>query len=448
MPVGARSGDESAGTRLLMDMRADDDARIRRLAAMAVRAELGGQAAEAARLWRLAETEGPQHPLVVNEAARRLLLAGDAAAARTLLERAVAASPGEAPLWLNLAAALRGLGRPAEEMAALDKALAIEPRQPRALLQKASLLELQGQPRAAAASYRNALQTLPPGIELPPAMVPAVQHARERVAANNRALEAFLDERLRAVRARHPAAGFARAERCLATLLQRTPIYRQQPTFLHFPQLPAIEFYERADFPWLDSIEAATDEIRAELLAVLVDGPQALEPYVALPGGVPVDQWRELNHSRRWGVYFLWKEGTPYPEHIARCPRTVAALAPWPRCTIPGCAPTAVFSILEAGTRIPPHTGVNNARLVVHLPLIVPPGCGFRVGGERREWQPGRALVFDDTIEHEAWNDSDVPRAVLIFDIWSPYLSAAERDMVGAIAGGVGDYYGGSPGGL
>ena len=77
-----------------------------------------------------------------------------------------------------------------------------------------------------------------------------------------------------------------------------------------------------------------------------------------------------------------------------------------------------------------PHTGVTNTRLTVHLPLIVPPGCGFRVGATTREWLPGKAWVFDDTIQHEAWNLSDTPRAILIFDIWNPLLSAAERELV------------------
>jgi aspartate beta-hydroxylase len=76
------------------------------------------------------------------------------------------------------------------------------------------------------------------------------------------------------------------------------------------------------------------------------------------------------------------------------------------------------------------------------LPLIVPPGCGFRVGAERREWHPGKAFVFDDTMEHEAWNDSDTPRAVLILDVWSPLISAAERDLVRSLTVGVGEWYG------
>jgi aspartyl/asparaginyl beta-hydroxylase (cupin superfamily) len=86
--------------------------------------------------------------------------------------------------------------------------------------------------------------------------------------------------------------------------------------------------------------------------------------------------------------------------------------------------------VLAPRTRIPPHTGVTNARATVHLPLVVPPGCGFRVGPETREWVPGSAWVFDDTIEHEAWNESDLPRLILIFDVWNPLLSREETAFV------------------
>src|SRR5262249_17050879 len=185
---------------------------------------------------------------------------------------------------------------------------------------------------------------------------------------------------------------------------------------------------------------AASGAIRDEFLNVLADGPAAFEPYVAFREGVPVDQWRELNHSRRWSVYYLWHEGVAIEDHIARCPRTVAALEGWPRWDAKG--PTVVFSVLDAKTRIPAHTGVYNTRLTVHLPLVIPPGCGLRVGAEQRGWNPGEAFVFDDSIEHEAWNASDVPRAVLIFDTWNPLLSAAERDLVRALVAGVDAYYG------
>ena len=86
--------------------------------------------------------------------------------------------------------------------------------------------------------------------------------------------------------------------------------------------------------------------------------------------------------------------------------------------------------MLKPRTRIPPHTGVTNTRAIIHLPLIVPPGCGFRVGGETRTWEEGVAFAFDDTIEHEAWNDGDDLRAVLIFDVWNPHLSERECDVL------------------
>jgi len=273
-------------------------------------------------------------------------------------------------------------------------------------------------------------------------MRPALQHARDVVEANNRSLETHLEQRLAALRGRHADASLSRFDQCLAILLQKQPIYRQQPTFLYFPHLPAIEFYERSEFPWLAAIEAATAPVRQELAAVLAQGATVLDPYVSMPRGTPLDQWAELNHSRKWGVYYLWHEGDAVPEHMAACPNTVAALDGWPRCEVPGCSPTAVFSILDAKTRIPPHTGVTNTRLIVHLPLVIPPGCGFRVGASRREWREGECFIFDDTIEHEAWNDSDVPRAVFIFDIWSPHLSPMERDLVRTATAAVGEYYG------
>ena len=66
----------------------------------------------------------------------------------------------------------------------------------------------------------------------------------------------------------------------------------------------------------------------------------------------------------------------------------------------------------------------------MHLPLIVPPGCAFRVGGETRPWVPGKVFAFDDSIEHEAWNDSDELRVILIFDMWNPHLSVAEQQLL------------------
>ena len=304
----------------------NDDRRIRYLIETAAQASASGRVQEADRLVRQAEAEAPRHPLVLNESARRLLLRGDAAGAYAQLVQAVKEDPSHASIWLNLAAALRGLKRTEEEMAAIDKVLALEPRNLRAMLQKASLQELQGQPRAAAMTYRYALQSVPSGALPPQSLRPVFQHAMQFVAANDKELEEFLEQRLKGLRERFKDEPLQRFERCLETLLRKKPVYRPQPSFMYFPRLPALEFYERSDFPWLDSIEAATDDIRAELIKVLQEGPSVLTPYVDIPQGMPLDQWRELNQSRRWGVYYLWQEGVAIPDHIARFPRTVAAL--------------------------------------------------------------------------------------------------------------------------
>jgi len=369
------------------------DQRIRALIASAKQSSERGRSREADQFLRQAEREAPRHPLVLNETALRLLGSGNQSGAVALLEQVVAAEPANPEVWFSLASALRSLNRIDEAAAALERSLAIDPLNLSALLEKAELQVLQCKPRAAAMSYRNALQLVPPGFKPPPWMTIQLQKAKEAVDVNNRALETYIDDELRQVRARYPNESLRRFDQCVETILQKRRIYRQQPTFMLFPELPTIEFYERHHFPWLDRVEAATDDIRAELLDVLSEENAELAPYVSKPPGTPVNQWREL-------------------------------------------------SVLDATTRIPPHTGTVNTRLVVHLPLIVPPGCGFRVGGQQREWHPGKAFVFDDSIDHEAWNDSDKPRAILIFNIWSPFLSAAERELTRTLTARIGEYYG------
>jgi len=99
-----------------------------------------------------------------------------------------------------------------------------------------------------------------------------------------------------------------------------------------------------------------------------------------------------------------------------------------------GTCPNVMFSVLHPKAKIPPHHGESNARLVAHLPLVVPEGCLFRVGYDNRRWVEGEVLIFDDTIEHEAWNDSDEIRVVMLFDVWNPLLSVEERAIVQKMA--------------
>ena len=420
---------------------AADNATVQRMIEASRAAGAAGRSGEADQLLTRVAQLAPAHPAVLNELGLRMMERGDAARARELFQRATQADPGHPMLWSNLASSLHALRLLPEELDAVERALVLEPRHLPALLQKGALLEASGDSRNAARAYRNALATMPRGAPPPQAMAGMIEHARAVIAQDDAALAAAIEGRLARLREQHGGGAQRRVERCIGLLTGARQRYESQPTFMYFPEIPAVEFFERSAFPWLEALEAAADEIRSELMSVLVSDREGLEPYVAFAEGTPLNQWKELNKSRRWSAYFLWNQSVPHPAHLARCPRTAEALRAVPQCEVAARAPTAYFSILEPRTRIPPHTGVTNTRAIVHLPLIVPTGCGFRVGSETREWVPGHAWVFDDTIEHEAWNDSDTPRAILILDVWNPFLSAAERELMRAASEVVATYY-------
>ena len=137
-----------------------------------------------------------------------------------------------------------------------------------------------------------------------------------------------------------------------------------------------------------------------------------------------------LLNNPAWSACYLWKKGALVENNAARCPNTLAALQHVPMPSIQNRCPSVLFSVLRPGAHIPPHNGLANTRLICHLPLIVPKGCRFRVGNETREWVEGKAWLFDDTIEHEAWNPSKETRVILLFDVWRPELTAHEQTLV------------------
>lgn len=418
-----------------------DETQLRSLLGSAEQALLQGRRSDALNLIAQLRASAHNQPEVLAACGMLLLRAGNAPEARALIEQAIAINPRNARYLVNLAVALRELKDSDGELRALDQALALDPYLFTANLQKGSLFELRGDTKRAAAAYHAALSSLRPGMELPGQLRPLLEHAQQVVRAQFRQLEEWLQSRLEPLRRQFAAEPQDRVDDCLATFLGKKRIFHSQPTMTYFPRLPAISFFERRDFPWVEALEAATAAIRDELGALLTEVPQDFTPYVNHAPGSPLGQWGELNNSKRWSALFLYKDGTAFNDNIARCPRTVAALAQAPQVKIPERGPTAFFSRLEPKTRIPPHTGSTNTRLTVHLPLIVPPGCGFRVGAEVREWQPGTALIFDDTIEHEAWNDSDQQRVILIFDIWNPLLSGAERELMTVATAGIAEFF-------
>lgn len=385
-----------------------------------------------------------EDPGALNSAGLRALGEGRASEAAALLRRAVAADPASALLWYNLSTALNaGGGTAAEESEALDAALDREPYLAHALLAKGRLLETAGDAAGALDHYRRLVAAVDPNERVGPGFALGLGHARSVIAAATAAMATRLDTALAPALADVPVEDSERFRHFVDTTLGRRRIYTHQPLVLHYPYLPAEQFLPRAHFPWLSRLEAATPAIRAELEALLAAGGEGFAPYVAYPRGAPVNQWAALNHNDAWAARFLIEHGADQPPMRAACPQTAALLDSLPLFDLKGRGPVAFFSLLKPRTRIPPHTGATNIRTIIHLPLIVPPGCGFRVGNDTRTWTPGAAFAFDDSIEHEAWNDSDELRAVLIIDTWNPHLAAAERDLlrryVAAVDGGAGD---------
>lgn len=407
-----------------------DDARIQRLLDAAVQERRAGRTAAAVQLFQDVLAQGGEHPKALNALGLNALESGAHDAAIGLLQRAIAADPTAPELWMNLARAHRERGDNAGEEAALNGALAIDQRYFMALVRMAELHERQGDSVRAAERWGGVL-AIAAGIDEPnDGLVAMLDHARNYVLRQRESFARTIDTGLTAERGALAAVDRRRVDACIDHALGRRTIYTNNCAGMHFPFLPADEFFPRQHFPWLAEIEAKTEVIRDELTAILAEDAALVRPYVAMAPGTPANKWSALDHSLQWGALHLWKDGRRDDAVCARAPQTAAAIEALPLSDLPQRTPTVFFSILQPGAHLPAHTGVSNVRAIVHLPLIVPTGCSFRVGGETRDWREGEAWVFDDTIEHEAWNRSEQMRAILIFDVWNPYITEHERGLL------------------
>ena len=372
------------------------------------------------------------------EALRR----GDPRKARASFESICAAGLADASTWLGLAQACRALKESTAAHTAVDKALSLDPRNLRALILKADHLVAEGDERSASSFYNVAVRIAPPAHELPAELRGEVGRARamcERYAAQ---YESFLRERLG--RGLEERASTTRFRHSLDILFGKKSIFFQQPKYFFFAELPQIQFYDRNAFPWLDKVEAATAEIRAELIEVMKD-QSVFKPYVQADARRPQTERRGMVNNPDWSAFYLLKDGEIVPENAARCPRTLQALADVPVPWLKNRSPSVLFSLLRPGAHIPPHNGLVNTRLICHLPLIVPSNCAFRVGNDIRVPVEGKAWVFDDTIEHEAWNRSDQPRVILLFETWRPELTGEERQLVSSMFEAIDSFSGQKP---
>lgn len=367
-----------------------------------------------------------EHLRAAIEALRR----GDGEAARRALEPMIAEQPRAIAALFLMAQAGRLAGDADGEAGAIDRLLAVDPGHLGALLMKGAAAERDGRPADAAVSYRTAVRVAASVGAAPPASLAGeLRRVEDWLSTHDRSqvgrLHALLESSGHGADRRS-----ALVEETLAILTGEAPIQLQHPSVLYVPGLPQRAFYDRSEFPWIESIEQHTDAIRAECLQLLDDPTRNFEPYI----GEEADRSHgtapnaHLAGDRKWEACHLLTAGRPIADHAERCPATMAALGRVPLPRIVGRSPMALFSALQPGTHIRPHHGLFNFRLICHLPLIVPPGCELRVGNHRRGWSAGEMLIFDDSIEHEAWNRSGELRVVLIFEIWRPEIAERDRE--------------------
>lgn len=400
---------------------------------------------EANSAWRRVLALDPGNVEALAELARAAFAGGAFVEAARWLARATDAAPGNAALWRSRGVAELEAGALDAALAALDRARHLAPGDHLTDLHRGRVHERRGEgDRAMHAYFAAVLAAQHQGRWLddastPPHLADHVLNAMVFVAARRNAL---LDGVLAALIARHGDSALVRVRGALRGYLKldavAPPSPAQRPRFLYFPDLPSPSFHDPRRWSWVAAAEATHPAIAAEARKRL-EGEDGIEAFLRFDSDDDVAGYLDgATAAPSWNAYFFWRGGRRYDAHLAACPVTAALLDALPLCRIDGHAPEVLFSILGPGTRIRAHTGVTNVRLTCHLPLLVPPGCAIRVDRETRTWRTGEVLAFDDTFEHEAWNDSAESRVILLFDIWNPDLTTVEREALTALVQGIG----------
>mgnify|MGYP003340156387 CR=1 FL=1 len=322
--------------------------------------------------------------------------------------------------------------------AGLDTLIAREPGNIAALVERGHRRAEAGDHRAAVAFFKAALGAAGELAQRGPLAADLrapIERAQRGLQEGHAAFQQHLENSLAAAgfpEGRRPP-GFQHSLDLMLGRRQLTEASIQQPGQYLYPGLPQRRYYDAGEFAWAPTVEAAAPAIRAELEAYLAQGSADFRPYLVSNPDRPPSNFHGLTDNPAWSTLYLWENGRANEAIAERFPATMAAMASVDLARISVRAPSILFSRLGPGATIPPHHGAINARLICHLPLIVPEGCGFRVGGETREWHEGKLLIFDDSVLHEAWNRSGEDRIILIFDCWRPEVPADDRRAIAAM---------------
>ncbi|WP_237067218.1 aspartyl/asparaginyl beta-hydroxylase domain-containing protein [Microbulbifer guangxiensis] len=203
----------------------------------------------------------------------------------------------------------------------------------------------------------------------------------------------------------------------------------QQPQLFYVPDLPSQPFFDLKNMDWVVGLEARFSAIKNEYVEVVRRGSLAGRPYIAGNSDLH-GQFRELSNSQQWTAFDVFRDGVPDYQAQHAFPETMDALKNIPLYDLDGSPYEVFFSVLGPNSKIPPHYGLSNHCLTVHLPLIVPGEGALTVSNQARPWQEGKTMIFDDTFMHSAENQAGADRVVLIFSVWHPDLAPPEREAI------------------
>lgn len=384
----------------------------------------------------------PEHVRALNRLGNCLMAIGKVREAAMLFARAVEVRSDSPVSHYNLGQAQVQLGNIQVGSEALARAVSLKPDFGLAWLHLGNALGKLEKPEQAVAAYQFAfdssedLESIPQRPGAPPLLAELVTRAKRALRQQYMTLH---QQEFAALEAKHSGRALTRVRECLdiqhGQSRTRPSHDLHKPESIFFPGLTPQPWFERSQFAWIEAFESRWKDLLAEFEALGKTDPE-FSPYVGAGPGVP-EAMQNLAGSHDWDAFHLWVGGQPKEKHCTMCPVTAGMLDELPLARLAGLAPEAFFSILRPGAHIKPHHGISNAKLAVHLPLIVPAECAIRVGEETRDWTPGRCLIFDDSFEHEAWNRGTSKRVVLIFEVWHPDLKPHEAESLTALSGSI-----------